>query len=282
MDDVGHIGLLAGAGVLPVEFAKEAKEQGYRVLAVALTSDVHPQLANHVAQFTSVPITQWDRVVAALTSARVRTVFLLGSVSKSALFSGAPMDERFLSLVQSAKDSRDNELFYAFAADLESVGVTIAAQPDLMPNIVSQPRLLTHRPPSEAEQKDIAFAYKMAKGLAQLDIGQTVVVKQQAVLAVEAIEGTNATLRRGATLGRGDVVAVKVAKPNQDMRFDVPTVGPDTVRTMLEVGVRVLAFEAYRTLLLQKEEMVRLADEANITLLAIDPSGEEASSSCES
>lgn len=279
MDYVGQVGLLAGEGVLPVEFAKKAKQQGHKVMAVGVTPNTHPELANHVAEFTAVPLTQWGKVVSSLTEAKINTVFLLGSVSKGALYSDAPMDDRFLSVVQAAKDGRDNELFRSFAADLASVGITIGAQFDLLPNLITKPCLLTRRAPSAVEQKDIDFAYAMAKGVAGLDIGQTVVVKQQAVLAVEAIEGTNETLRRGAKLGLGDVVAVKVAKPNQDLRFDVPTIGPDTIRTAMEAGVRVLAFEAYRTLLIERDEMVQLADANDITLVAIDPSTREAADS---
>lgn len=281
MDDpISCIGLIAGEGVLPVEFSRKAAGRGWQVVAVGVTPKVHPTLVDHVAHFKSVPITEWDRVIRTLKEAGVKTVFLLGTISKGALFSGAPMDERFVSIVQRAKDGRDNELFLAFAADLYSEGITIGEQAALLPELVSEPRIVTRRAPTEAELKDIAFACTMAKELARLDIGQTVVVKQQAVLAVEAIEGTNETLRRGAILGMGDVVAVKVAKPNQDMRFDMPAVGPDTVRTMIEAGVNVLAFEAYRTLLLQKDEMIRLADEAGLVLVALDPA-EEALSQCE-
>ena len=184
------------------------------------------------------------------------------------------MDERFLSVVRSAQDASDNALFRAFADDLAGCGITIREQMELLPELTAGPGVLTSREPTEEEWRDVRFAFRMAKGLAQLDIGQTVVVKRQAVLAVRP---SRARTQRcgGAQLGRGDVVACKVAKPDQDPRFDLPTVGPDTVRTMAECGVRVLAFEAHRTILVDREKMQDVADGAGVSLVAVESGFEE-------
>lgn len=282
MTDSEFIGLIAGNGALPVEFAKRAAARGFRVLAIGATPGVSPEIAEHVERFLPIPITQWGHVVHALERHGVKSVYVLGSVPKRALYGGAPMDERFLSVVRSAQDASDNALFRAFADDLAGCGITIREQMELLPELTAGPGVLTSREPTEEEWRDVRFAFRMAKGLAQLDIGQTVVVKRQAVLAVEAIEGTDATLRRGAQLGRGDVVACKVAKPDQDPRFDLPTVGPDTVRTMAECGVRVLAFEAHRTILVDREKMQDVADGAGVSLVAVESGFEEGGASCAS
>lgn len=282
MAEKRYIGLLAGEGSLPVEFAKRTQERGLSVLAIGLTPNVDPAVAQHAARYAAIPLTQWGTVVETLKEAGVETVYLLGSVSKRTLYANVALDARGIAILQSVKDRRDDALLLAVTADLEREGITIGSQVDLFPEILAEAGLLTRRPPTERERKDVAFAMRMAKAIAGLDIGQTVVVKEQAVLAVEAIDGTNETLRRGARLGNGDVVAAKVAKPRQDPRFDVPTVGPDTVRAMAECGVRVLAFEAGKTILLDKEVTVRLADEADLTLIAVEWGGEEGEPGCAS
>lgn len=282
MFEIGLIGLLAGEGTLPVEFAKKAADKGLRVLAIGVTQNTHPDIVRYVTEFLAIPITQWGQVVHAFTSRGVERVYVLGSVSKQALYSGAPMDERFMSVLQAARDGRDNQLFLAFAQDLAQSGITICEQMELLPELTTGPGVLTKRQLTPEEERDVEFAFRMAKGVAGLDIGQTVVVKKQSVLAVEAIDGTNETLRRGAMLGKGDVVAVKVTKPDQDLRFDLPTIGTDTLRTMAECGVRVLAFEAHRTILLDKDQLKALADAADITLVAIEPGLAEGESPCAS
>lgn len=282
MAEAEFVGLIAGNGALPVEFAKKAAEHGWRVLAIGATPGVSPKLAEYVERFLPIPITQWGHVVHALECHGVKSVYVLGSVPKGALYGGAPTDERFLSVIRSAKDARDNELFLAFAKDLAQRGITIREQMELLPQLTTGPGVLTRRQPTDEEWRDIDFALRMAKGLAALDIGQTVVVKRQAVLAVEAIEGTDETLRRGAQLGKGDVVACKVAKPNQDPRFDLPTIGGDTLRTMAESGVRVLAFEAHRTILVDRDEIQRIADAADLSLVAVEIGSGEGGAPCES
>lgn len=282
MADGEIIGLIAGNGALPVEFAKRAAANGYRVLAIGATPGASSDIAQYVERFLPIPITQWGQVVHALERHDVKNVYVLGSVPKGTLYAGAPTDERFHAVLRSAQDGTDNGLFLAFANDLAQCGITIREQMELLPELTTGPGVLTKRQPTEAEWRDVRFAYRMAKGLADLDIGQTVVVKRMAVLAVEAIEGTDETLRRGAQLGRGDVVACKVAKPNQDLRFDLPTIGPETLRTMAECGVKVLAFEAHRTILVDRAKIEEIADSADVSLIAVEPGCEEGEAPCES
>lgn len=266
----GLIGLLAGDGNLPVAFARAARRFGRKVFAVGLSPGVQPSLADEVACFERIPITKWDAVVRALVERGVRDVVVLGKVSKTLLFVDRSWDERFARVIRSAPDARDDQLLLAFTADLASEGVIVCDQTELLPELFPGPAFLTKRRPDEREWRDIAFGFRMAKGIGGLDIGQTVVVKELAVLAVEAIEGTDEAILRGGALGRGGAVVVKVAKPQQDLRFDVPTVGPQTVRVMRQCGATTLAFEARRTFVVDEATMLAAAEEAGIAVVAFE------------
>lgn len=265
------VALLAGAGELPLAFARAAKRRGFSVTAVAVAPDVDPRLKDEVARFAYVPITQWGRVVRELQLSGSRQVFVFGRVSKSVLFAEDAWDDRFRSVIAQTHDGSDLELLLAFAADLAREGLHICEQPALLPELFPGPGVLTRRNPTEQEWRDIAFGFHVAKSTSALEIGQTVVVKDKVVLAVEAMEGTDAAIVRGGRLAQGGAVAVKVARPQQDLRFDMPTVGPSTIAAMLAGGVAVLAFEAGRTLVIDRERVVRDADVADIAVVAWRP-----------
>lgn len=279
MAEMQRVGLLAGEGVLPTDLARRAVQRGIELHAIAVVPNVDPVIQQYAASFVFLPLTQLQRIVDHLLLHDISTIYVMGSVDKRALFAPTAMDERFVNLLQNTQDHRNHNLFVAFADDLAKQGIAVAEQTTLLPELVAQPGVLTRREPTAAEFHDIQFARTIASAVSGFDIGQTVVVKQKTVLAVEAIEGTNATLQRGAQLGNGDVVAVKLSPPGQDMRFDVPAIGTQTVKAMAEHGVRVLAFEASRTLLLQREEMETIANEASLTLLAMTSNNEEGSCS---
>lgn len=262
------VGLLAGAGQLPVVFARAARRQGVDVVAVAITPDVDRRLEAEVAQFEHIPLTEWGRVVRALQASGVRKVFVFGQVGKAVLFAEASWDDRFRQVVAQAHDGTDVQLLLTFVADLAREGLHVCDQPSLLPELFPGPGVLTRRRANEKEQRDIAFGFRLAKATSELDIGQTVVVKDTAVLAVEAMEGTDAAIQRGGLLGQGGAVAVKVARPRQDLRFDVPTVGPSTIATMKACGVSVLAFEAGCTFVIERERVVQDADAAGLTVVA--------------
>lgn len=265
------VALLAGAGQLPLEFSRAARRHGYGVTVIAISPDVDARLEAEVAHMERIPLTQWGQVVRALQSSGARQVFVLGKVSKAVLFAEASWDERFRNVVAQARNATDAELLLTFVADLAQEGLHVCEQPSLLPDLFPGPGVLTRRGPSEQEQRDIAFGFRIAKATSALEIGQTVVVKDTAVLAVEAIDGTDATITRGGSLGQGGAVAVKVARPHQDLRFDVPTVGPNTIAAMQASGVGVLAFEAGCTFVIERERMVRDADVAGIAIVAWQP-----------
>ncbi|MBS3756316.1 MAG: UDP-2,3-diacylglucosamine diphosphatase LpxI, partial [Desulfobacterales bacterium] len=165
-------------------------------------------------------------------------------------------------------DTHDDRVLRAFAGLLEDEGIKVRPSTFMLPELLSEPGCWTRRKPSEKERRDIALGWKMAKAIGGLDIGQCVVVGNGSVLAVEAIDGTDSTIRRGGGLGRGDAVVVKVCKPIQDFRFDVPAVGSRTIRTMHEFGARVLVIEAGRSIVFDREEMVALADDSGVVIEA--------------
>lgn len=265
-----RVGILAGYGRLPVAFAHEAKRAGFDVAAIGITPDVDPELERQVPGLQRLSIGRWQEVIDALHQTGVKDLYLLGKVNKGFLFSGAPVDARFMRVVSSLHERNDDNIILAFVADLEAEGFVIREQDRLLPALMPAKGVLAGAQPTEQEWHDIAYGYRMARGIAGLDIGQTCVVKDGAILAVEAIEGTDECIRRGGRLGRGGAVVVKVAKPQQDPRFDVPTVGLDTLNVMHEAGARVLAFQAGATFMVDRQEMCRFAEDHGMTIVAYE------------
>lgn len=263
------VGLLAGVGRLPVEFARAASGMGFTVIAVGVVPGVDPELAQVAAKFYSISAGELDKVLAALKAEGVQEVTMLGKVTKELMFSGGvALDSRMQRLLAGLKDHSDDTIMLAFVRELAAEGIGVLDQSALIRRLMPMPGVLTAKQPTDAELADMDFGFAMAKEIGGLDIGQTVVVKNKAVMAVEAIEGTDACIRRGAALGRGGVTVAKVAKPNQDMRFDIPSVGPDTLRAMIEGKAVALVIEAGKTLVVDREKVVQLADENGITVVA--------------
>ena len=267
------LGLIAGRGRLPFELARGARRRGQRVAAVGLEGFAEAGLGEDVDDFASLPLGQLARLFAFLRERGVKQVVLAGKVPKGVLYAEAGHvrpDARAAALLASLVDRRDDSILLAFAGALEAEGFELLAQADLAPELLAQEGVLGAREPTPAQLADLAFGWPIAKALGALDVGQTVVVEDRAVLALEAIEGTDEAIRRGTALGRGGACVVKVAKPAQDSRFDVPTIGLETVRTLAAGRGGLLAVEAGRTLLLQREELCREADAAGIALLGVD------------
>lgn len=264
-----RIGLLAGVGRLPVEFARAACGMGFTVIAVGVVPGVDPDLARAATKFYSISVGELGRILSTLKDEGVAEVTMLGKVTKELMFSGAvQLDDRIRRLLAGLPDQSDDTIMLAFVRELAGEGIGVLDQTALIKALMPAPGVLTRRSPTADEEADMELGFKMAKEIGGLDIGQTVVVKNRAVLAVEAIEGTDACIRRGGELGRGGVVVAKVAKPQQDLRFDVPSVGPDTLRTMIISGAGALVIEAGKTLLVDRGKVLALADENNIAIVA--------------
>jgi DUF1009 family protein len=232
-----------------------------------------PALEAEVDALGWVYLGELNRVFAFLRDHGVEEVVMAGKVPKTFLWknpSALRPDPRALALLESLADRKDDSILGSVAEAIEEEGFPLLGQADLAPELWAPEGPIGSVPPSEEQRRDIAFGWPIAKALGNLDIGQTVVVRRGAVLALEAIEGTDAAIRRGCALGEKGACVVKVAKPKQDPRFDVPTIGQDTLATLLECGAGALAVEAGRTVILDREAVARGADEAGIPIVGID------------
>ncbi|GMB01301.1 UDP-2,3-diacylglucosamine diphosphatase LpxI [Pelosinus sp. IPA-1] len=264
------IGLLAGVGRLPVEFARAARGMGFTVIAVGVVPGVDTELEQVTDKTYHISVGELQEIITTLKNAGVTEVTMLGKVTKELMFTGAvQLDNRIKKLLASLTDNSDDTIMLAFVRELAGEGLGILDQTALLRTLMPGPGVLTNRKPTEEEQTDLEFGFAMAKEIGRLDIGQTVVVKNRAVMAVEAIEGTDVCVRRGGELGRGGVRVAKVAKPNQDMRFDVPAVGPNTMESMIIAGATALVIEAGKTLLVDRETVIKMANDHGITILVM-------------
>ncbi|MBN2507702.1 MAG: UDP-2,3-diacylglucosamine diphosphatase LpxI [Verrucomicrobia bacterium] len=267
---VETLGLIAGNRSLPLIFARQARRMGVgRLVAVAFEGETDPGLAQCVDAIVWLKVGQLGKMIAAFTERGVRQCVMLGQIAPRNLFDVRP-DLRALAALWRLKEKNAHTLFGAIARELERDGVElIPATPWLEPLM---PAAGFHRGArlTAAQESDVAFGLRLAKAVSHLDIGQTVVVKNGTVLAVEGFEGTDACLTRGGELaGReGGAVAVKVAKEHHDMRFDIPCLGPQTVATCAAARIAVLAFEAGKTLLLEQEAMEALARRHRVSLVS--------------
>jgi hypothetical protein len=277
------VGLIAGLGRFPLEVARGARRRGHRVAAVALRKLSDPALEAEVETLLWLYLGELSQMFAFFRDAGVEEVVMAGKVPKTLLWkdpSAFRPDERAIALMKSLADRKDDSILGSIAEAIEEEGFALLGQADLAPELWAPVGAIGKLPPTEEQRRDIAFGWPIAKAIGSLDIGQTVVVRGRAVLALEAIEGTDAAIRRGCALGEKGACVVKVAKPRQDPRFDVPTIGLDTLTTLIESGVGVLAVEAGRTVILDREAVVRGADEHGISIVGIDderPAREEPS-----
>ncbi|RLB11897.1 MAG: DUF1009 domain-containing protein [Deltaproteobacteria bacterium] len=267
MSDV--LGIIAGGGKFPILIAREAKKRGIKVVAVAHEGETDQLLESEVDEITWIKLGQFGRLIKALKKGNVKKAVMAGTIRKRRMFEGVMPDLKGLSLMSKILFFHDDGILSAVADELSKEGIEIISSVYYLPELVAPEGCLTKRKPTRQEQEDIRFGWNMAKEIGKLDIGQCVVVKNKTVLAVEAIEGTDETILRGGRLAKKDAVVVKVCKPNQDLRFDLPSVGLNTVRVMKKVNASLLAIEAEKTLIFDKEEMISYANEHGICVISI-------------
>jgi len=245
-----RIGLVAGNGDFPILFATAARRRGAEVVAVAHRGETSEGLAAVVSALTWVDPGELEALIRILKSAGVRQAVMVGGIRKHRLFQHMRPDARALALLQRVGTFKDDAVLRGVAQELEAEGIEIVPPMAYLADVIAAPRVYTRREPEPAQWRDIRYGYRVAKEIGRWDIGQCVVVRGEAVLAVEGIEGTDQTIRRAGALANGEIVVVKVCKPTQDLRFDLPAVGPGTVRTLVEARGCVLAVEAGRTVML--------------------------------
>jgi UDP-2,3-diacylglucosamine hydrolase len=266
---VKKLGLIAGNGRFPLIFAAEAKRAGYRVTAVAHRGETDAAIEQAADEVTWIYVGQLGKIIKTFQRSEVTEAVMAGGIRKVKLFGNFRPDFRGARFLAKIKSREDDALLRGIAAELAEDGIQILESTLCVPHIISTEGVLTKRAPRPDEWDDIRLGFRTAKEIGRLGIGQTVIVKKQVVLAVEAVEGTDGAIQRGGTLAKSGCVVVKVSKPQQDLRFDVPAIGVDTVRCLLEARASVLAVEAGRTILLEKEKLLEQADLHGISIVGV-------------
>ncbi len=262
------LGIIAGNGVYPRLLAEAARRNGVnKLIAAAFTGETDPALAQQVDMLEWMRVGQLGRLLKFFRANDVRHAIMAGQIAPKNLFDLRP-DLKALLLLGKLKRRNAESIFAAVADELAKIHVELLPATTFLEDSLATAGLVAGPKPSRREEQDIDYGWQIAREMARLDVGQTVIVKNGTVVAVEAFEGTNDAIRRGGSLAREGAVMVKVAKPNQDMRFDVPVIGVETIRAAAESKLRAIAIEAQRTLLLERDAVVQLADRSGISLVA--------------
>lgn len=271
-----RIGLIAGNGRFPLIFAEKAREKGYEIAAVGYHTETDPSLADKVDAMEFLYVGQLGKLIKFFKRHCITDAVMVGGIRKPGAISEIRPDWKAISLYAGMRrNTHDDKVLRAFAGALEGEGIRIRPSTFLLPELLARQGCWTRRRPTREEELDIKLGWEMAKAIGRLDIGQCVVVSNGSVTAVEAVDGTDSTVRRGGALGKGAAVVVKVCKPTQDFRFDVPAVGRETIEVMHESGASVLVIEAGKSLVFDGPEMVRLADRYNISIVAASGGDEQ-------
>jgi len=261
--------LIAGEGHLPVKMAQSAKENGLEVVAISLSNDNIKELSKYCSKVISMGPGQLDSIKKILQEEQVKQLTFLGKVSKTMLLKRPKLEPTAIRLLKEATKLNDDAVMLGLVQELNNEGITILDQTIFIKNTMVSKGVLTKLHPTPEQMQNIEYGYKIAKEMGNLDIGQSVVMKDKMVMAVEAIEGTDKCIARGGRLAHKDAVVVKVSKPKQDKRFDIPAVGLRTLKVMKRYGANVLALEAGETIIVDQAEMVKFADKNKIVVLAI-------------
>lgn len=267
---MSRIGLVAGAGDLPIIFSKEAKQKGDTVIGFGLKGVTSEDLADHVDKMHWLEWGDFKKGVLLLATERIKKIAMLGKIRKDLFFKNdAGLDDKAKELLRSTQDKKDYSILNKVQGFLGTFGIETIDPTVYLSSLISVKGTLSQRSPTENEWADISYAKDVAAKIAGYDIGQTVVVKDKTVIAIEAVEGTDDTIKRAGSLTGGGFVVVKMARPDQDMRFDIPLVGLDTLSTIVENKGKVLALEEKRTFLMDKDDMIKLADENGISIVVV-------------
>ena len=272
-----RVGLLAGSGRFPILFAEAARRQGLEIACVGIRYEASEELRSLCSSFHMVGVTKLGRMIRTFKRQRVAEVVMAGKVTKSVMHTPLRIirlmpDWRMIHFWHTTcrHNKKDDSLLLGVIAEFARDGIAFASALDYCPELLVKHGVLTRRRLSAAERKDVAFGWDLAKEMGRLDVGQSVAVKEQAALAIEAIEGTDRCIERAGLFCRsGGWTLVKVAKPQQDMRFDVPTIGVSTIENLHKAKARVLAIEAEKTIIIDEPQVVELADKYGISIVAV-------------
>ncbi|OGR32773.1 MAG: hypothetical protein A3J80_13230 [Desulfobacula sp. RIFOXYB2_FULL_45_6] len=262
------IGLIAGGGQFPILFSKKAIEKGYEVFAAGFNSETDLLLSDFVEEFQWFYLGQITKLIRYFKQQGISHAVMIGSIKKTNIFKDIRPDFKALAFIAKTTRTHDNSILTSFADLLLKEGIEILPSTFLLPELICPKGCWTKRKPNKAEQKDISEGWILAKEIGKLDIGQCLVISNGTVLAIEAIEGTDAAIKRGGLLShQKGCIVIKRCKPSQDLRFDLPSSGCQTIITMHEAGATTLVLEAGKSITFDREDMISLADQYHISIL---------------
>ncbi len=262
-------GLIAGDGTLPVKMAQYAKENGFDVVCISLAGDNVKELKKYCSKVYSCHPGEINKIEKILKDEEIKQATFLGKVHKKVLLQLYKFDSRAIELLKTMTRLNDDEVMLLIVREFEKIGITVLDQTIFIKNLMIPAGVLGQHKPTKEQMEDVNYGFWLAKEMGGVDVGQSVVIKDKMIMAVEAIEGTDVCIKRGAKLAKKNAVVVKVAKPKQDKRFDIPAVGMRTLRTMKKYKANLLAVEAKETIIVDQEKVIQYADKNNIVIMAV-------------
>jgi DUF1009 family protein len=271
VESSNRYGLIAGNGKFPFLVLQAARSQGIDMVVAAIKEETFPEIEQHAKTVHWMSLGQLGKLIKTFKSEGVDRAIMAGQVKHKQIFSSIIPDFKMIQLLAGLAIKNTDSLIGAVARTLEHEGIHLVDSTLFLRPLLPDPGVLTARAPSEDEKRDLDYGYKIARELGRLDLGQSVAVADGACVALEAMEGTDAVMERAASLVNGRPLrVVKLAKPNQDLRFDIPVIGPATVRLMSRLSVTALAIEAKKTLMIDREELIKEADGAGVAIVAVE------------
>jgi len=262
-------GLIAGNGEFPFLVVEGAKRQGVSLAVVAIKEETDKRIEEVAEKVVWVSIGQLGRMISFFKKEAVEKAIMAGQVKHVQIFSGALPDLRMVKMLWNLPQRNTDSLIGGIAGEMSKEGIELIDSTYFIQDQLAQEGILTTRKPDETERGNIEYGLRVANEIARLDLGQTIVVRAKACVAIEAMEGTDAVIKRAGELTKGKLTVIKVAKPNQDMRFDVPVVGVPTIQTMISAGATCLCLTARKTLIFDKEKMLKLANQNKISIVVV-------------
>lgn len=262
-------GLIAGDGILPIRMAQHAKENGFEVVCISLANDNLHDLKKYCSKVYSCHPGEVNKIEKILRDENIKQLSFLGKVHKKVLLQLNKFDKRAIDLIKEATRLNDDQVMLMIVEELAKIGIEVLDQTIFIKNLMIPAGVLGKHKPSAQQMEDVNYGFWLAKEMGKLDVGQSVVIKNKMIMAVEAIEGTDVCIKRGSKLAKEGAVIVKVAKPKQDKRFDIPAIGMKTLRTISHYRGSLIAVEANETIIVDQEKVVKYADDHDIVIMAV-------------
>ena len=262
-------GLVAGDGLLPVKMAQHAKENGFDVVAISLSNDNYKLLKKYCSKVYSFCPGEVQKIEDVLVAEGIKQVTFLGKVNKTVLLKRPKFDARAIEFIKKAIRLNDDKVMLMIIEEFEKKGIEILDQTLFIKSLMIPSGVLGKLQPTKEQLEDVNYGYWLAKESGKLDIGQSVVIKDKMIMAVEAIDGTDKSIKRGCKIAKKNARVIKVAKPAQDKRFDIPAIGMRTLKTMRKYKADLIAVEAGETIIVDQEEVVKFANKHNIVIMAV-------------